>query len=140
MSRTLVQLRGVSKKGLLRKDHSNDVRDQARNRKFPSDGRPRRTVNRCKQDCIPEAATHGHRSRPSAGDYAFEPAGETHTLIVPDDVQEMVTLFYVTGNYTYVDPCGVALGYEDVFTKLEMASRYYESIGLAADYVRRFVR
>ncbi len=48
----------------------------------------------------------------SAGDYAFEPPGETHTLVVPDGVDEMVTLFHVTGGYTYVDPYGVALGYE----------------------------
>ena len=76
----------------------------------------------------------------SVGDYAFEPAGETHTLIVPDDVQEMATLFHVTAGYTYVDPYGVALGYEDVFTKLELASRHYELIGLGKDYVRRLVR
>jgi 2,4'-dihydroxyacetophenone dioxygenase len=40
----------------------------------------------------------------SPGDYAFEPPGETHTLVVPDDVKEMATLFHVTGGYTYVDP------------------------------------
>lgn len=76
----------------------------------------------------------------SAGDYAFEPAGETHTLVVPDGVQEMATLFHVTGGYTYVDPYGVALGYEDVFTKLELAIRHYESVGHGKDYVRRIVR
>ena len=76
----------------------------------------------------------------SAGDYVFEPAGETHTLVVPDGIGEMATLFHVTGGYTYVDPYGVALGYEDVFTKLEKASRYYESLGLGQDYMRRFVR
>jgi quercetin dioxygenase-like cupin family protein len=76
----------------------------------------------------------------SAGDYAFEPPGETHTLVVPDDVDEMATLFHVTGSYTYVDPYGVALGYEDVFTKLEKARLYYESLGLGPDHVRRFVR
>jgi 2,4'-dihydroxyacetophenone dioxygenase len=76
----------------------------------------------------------------SAGDYAFEPPGETHTLVVPDDVREMATLFHVTGGYTYVDPYGEALGYEDVFTKLEHASQHYESIGLGKDYVRRLVR
>jgi quercetin dioxygenase-like cupin family protein len=76
----------------------------------------------------------------SVGDYAFEPAGETHTLVVPDDVQEMATLFHVTGGYTYIDPYGVALGYEDVFTKLEQASRHYESVGFGKDYVRRLVR
>ena len=76
----------------------------------------------------------------SAGDYAFEPAGETHTLVVPDDVPEMVTLFHVTAGYTYIDPYGVALGYEDVFTKLALASRHYESVGLGKDHVRRMVR
>jgi 2,4'-dihydroxyacetophenone dioxygenase len=76
----------------------------------------------------------------SAGDYAFEPAGETHTLVVPDDIQEMATLFHVTGGYTYIDPYGTALGYEDVFTKLEQASRHYESVGFGKDYVRRLVR
>jgi 2,4'-dihydroxyacetophenone dioxygenase len=76
----------------------------------------------------------------SAGDYAFEPPGETHTLVVPDGVEEMATLFHVTGGYTYVDPYGVALGYEDVFTKLANASRHYEAIGLGPDYVKRLVR
>ena len=76
----------------------------------------------------------------SAGDYAFEPPGETHTLVVPDDAAGMTTLFHVTGGYTYIDPYGVALGYEDVFTKLEAASRHYELVGFGKDYVRRLVR
>jgi quercetin dioxygenase-like cupin family protein len=75
-----------------------------------------------------------------AGDYAFEPAGETHTLVIPDGVDETVTLFHVSGGYTYVDPEGVALGYEDVFTKLANARRHYEAIGLGADYAERFIR
>lgn len=66
--------------------------------------------------------------------YAFEPPGETHTLVVPEDVQEMITLFHVTGGYVYVDPDGVALGYEDVFTKLAAARAHYEKIGLGADF------
>ena len=76
----------------------------------------------------------------SAGDYAFEPPGETHTLVVPDDVTEMATLFHVTGGYTYVDPYGKALGYEDVFTKLENASRHYDAVGLGADFLKKIVR
>ena len=76
----------------------------------------------------------------TAGDYAFEPPGETHTLVVPDDVQEMATLFHVTGGYIYVDPLGVALGYEDVFTKLEHAVHHYDAVGLGKDHVRRIVR
>jgi 2,4'-dihydroxyacetophenone dioxygenase len=76
----------------------------------------------------------------TAGDYAFEPPGETHTLVVPDDVTEMMTLFHVTGGYTYVDPYGKALGYEDVFTKLASLRRHYETLGFGADYADRFVR
>jgi quercetin dioxygenase-like cupin family protein len=76
----------------------------------------------------------------AAGDYAFEPAGETHTLVVPEEVPEMVTLFHVSAGYTYIDPYGVALGYEDVFTKLEAASRHYESVGLGKDHVRKLTR
>jgi 2,4'-dihydroxyacetophenone dioxygenase len=76
----------------------------------------------------------------SAGDYAFEPPGETHTLVVPEDVEEMVTLFHVTGGYVYVDTVGNPLGYEDVFTKLEAATAHFKSLGLPDEYVNRFVR
>lgn len=71
---------------------------------------------------------------------AFEPPGETHTLVVPEGVEEMITWFHVTGGYTYVDPQGVAVGYEDVFTKLEAARNHYKAIGLGEDYVERFIR
>jgi len=74
------------------------------------------------------------------GSYAFEPPGETHTLVVPEDVPDMITLFHVTGGYVYVDPQGAALGYEDVFTKLEAAQTHYAGIGLGQDFVWRYVR
>ena len=74
------------------------------------------------------------------GSYAMEPPGETHTLIVPEDVTEMITLFYVTGAYIYVDPKGNTEGIEDVFSKLAAARGHYEKIGLGGDYVKRFIR
>jgi hypothetical protein len=40
----------------------------------------------------------------------------------------------------YVDPYGVATGYEDVFTKLEQATQHYEAVGLGKDYVKRLLR
>ncbi len=73
------------------------------------------------------------------GDYAFEPPGETHTLVVPEGVEEMVTLFHVTGGYVYVDPYGQALGYEDVFTKLAAARAHYAGNGLGVECVERLV-
>jgi hypothetical protein len=75
-----------------------------------------------------------------AGGYSFEPPGETHTLEVPDGVDEMTTLFHVTGAYIYVDPDGVANGIEDVFTKIDLARKHYEAVGLGADHVDRFIR
>lgn len=74
------------------------------------------------------------------GSYAFEPPGDIHTLEVPDGVQEMVTLFHVTGAYIYVDPDGNPVGVEDVFTKLEAAREHYAAVGLGADYVDQFIR
>jgi 2,4'-dihydroxyacetophenone dioxygenase len=74
------------------------------------------------------------------GSYAFEPAGETHTLVVPDDVDEMITLFHVTGGYVYVDTDGRALGYEDVFTKLDAARKHFTAIGLGAGHVQSLIR
>lgn len=74
------------------------------------------------------------------GDYAFEPPGQTHTLVVAEGVAEMITLFHVTGGYTYVDPYGQAIGYEDVFTKLEMARRHCYKLGLGENYLDGIVR
>ena len=74
------------------------------------------------------------------GSYVYEPPGETHTLIVPDGVDEMMTWFHNTGGYTYVDSDGVPMGYEDVFTKIEKARRHFTMIGLGEDYVNRFIR
>jgi 2,4'-dihydroxyacetophenone dioxygenase len=74
------------------------------------------------------------------GGYVFEPPGETHTLVVPDDVTEMITYFQVNGVMIYVDPWGKTVGYEDVFTKIEMCRAHYASVGLGEDYVDQFIR
>ena len=75
-----------------------------------------------------------------AGGYVYEPPGETHTLVVPEDCAEMITLFQVNGIMLYVDPDGNAVGYEDVFTKIALCRKHYAACGLGADYVERFVR
>ncbi|MFZ4534534.1 MAG: 2,4'-dihydroxyacetophenone dioxygenase family protein [Alsobacter sp.] len=74
------------------------------------------------------------------GAYVYEAPGETHTLVVDDDVDEMMTMFQVNGAMIYVDPDGAVQGYEDVFTKIDMCKRHYAAIGLGADYVERFIR
>ncbi len=74
------------------------------------------------------------------GSFVYEPPGEIHTLIVPDDCAEMITFFNIGGAMIYVDDAGRQTGYEDVFTKIDMCRAYYAAVGLGADYVDRFVR
>ena len=82
-----------------------------------------------------------HDWHAAPGTYVFEPPGETHTLVVDEDCDEMVALFHVTGNLIYVDPeTGATTGYDDVFTKLEKARAWYKECGLGEDYVEQFLR
>lgn len=75
----------------------------------------------------------------SPGKFLFEPPGETHTLVVDSD-DEMITFFNVNGAMIYVDEEGKAVGYEDVFTKIEMCIRHYTSVGLGKSFVEKFIR
>lgn len=74
------------------------------------------------------------------GSYVYEPPGETHTLVVPEGVEEMITYFQVNGVMVYVDPWGKTMGYEDVFTKIDMCRAHYKTVGLGEDFVDRFIR
>ena len=74
------------------------------------------------------------------GGFAFEPPGETHTLVVPKGCTEMLTLFQVNGSLLYVDPQGNSTGYDDVFTRIEKARAHYAAVGLGEDYVEQFIR
>jgi len=76
----------------------------------------------------------------TAGSYVFEPPGETHTLVVDADVEEMVTFFNISGCMYYVDAEGRNTGFEDVFTKIDMCRAHYADVGLGADTVDRFIR
>jgi quercetin dioxygenase-like cupin family protein len=74
------------------------------------------------------------------GDFVYEPPGEIHTLEVPADCSEMITFFNISGAMIYLDEQSRQVGYEDVFTKIEMCRAHYEAVGLGADYVDEFVR
>ena len=81
-----------------------------------------------------------HDWEATEGSYVYEPPGETHTLVVPEGVEEMITFFQVNGVMCYVDPYGEILGYEDVFTKIDLCRTHYEQVGLGAGYVDQFIR
>ena len=74
----------------------------------------------------------------TAGSYVFEPPGDVHTLIA--DAGESLTMFWITGTLIELDPQGRTVGYADVFTRIEQASRHFAQVGLGADYVRRYIR
>ena len=74
------------------------------------------------------------------GAFVYEPPGEIHTLTVPADCPEMITFFNISGAMIYLDADGRTIGYEDVFTKIEMCRRHYAEVGLGADYVDAFIR
>lgn len=81
-----------------------------------------------------------HAWMAEAGSYVYEPPGETHTLVVPEGCNEMVTLFQVTGSLMYVDPQGNSTGYDDVFTRLDKARAHYAAVGLGESFVDQFIR
>ena len=74
------------------------------------------------------------------GAYVYEAPGETHTLVVEDDVPEMITMFQVNGAMIYVDPDGGVQGYEDVFTRIALCRRHYAAVGLGEAFVEQFIR
>ena len=76
----------------------------------------------------------------SEGSFVFEPPGEIHTLVVPEDCDEMITFFNIAGAMIYLDPAGRQIGYEDVFTKIDMCRAHYAGTGLGAAYVDQFIR
>ena len=81
-----------------------------------------------------------HDWEATEGSYVFEPPGETHTLYVPEDVEEMITFFNISGCMYYVDENGAHTGFEDVFTKIDMCRKHYVEAGLGEGYVDQFVR
>jgi hypothetical protein len=76
----------------------------------------------------------------TTGSFVYEPPGETHTLIVDADTEEMITLFHIHGAMIYLDDQGRHIGYEDVHTKIEMCRRHYQGVGLGDEFVRQFIR
>jgi 2,4'-dihydroxyacetophenone dioxygenase len=81
-----------------------------------------------------------HTWQAKEGMFVFEPPGETHTLVVDEDQDEMMTLFQVHGAMIYVDAKGKTVGFDDVFTKLERCRKHFEEVGLGSHYIEAFIR
>jgi hypothetical protein len=81
-----------------------------------------------------------HEWTAEEGSFVYEPPGETHTLVVPEDCAEMITFFNISGAMIYLDESGQQTGYEDVFSKIEMCRAHYTAAGLGAGFVDQFIR
>ena len=74
------------------------------------------------------------------GTFIFEPPGETHTLVVDRDIGHMTVLFHNFGPIIRVDEHGNTTGFDDVFTRIELAKSHYGQTPLGEDYVRSLIR
>jgi hypothetical protein len=52
----------------------------------------------------------------------------------------MITFFNISGAMIYLDAEDRTIGYEDVWTKIDLCRRHYAAVGLGAQYVDQFVR
>jgi hypothetical protein len=52
----------------------------------------------------------------------------------------MITFFNISGAMIYLDAEGRQIGYEDVWSKIEMCRRHYEDVGLGSTHADQFVR
>ena len=75
-----------------------------------------------------------------AGTFLYEPAGETHTLVVRPEEGHMLTLFHSMGPIIYVDERGEQVGYDDVFTRLDRCKAHYRANGLGEETATRLIR
>ena len=54
--------------------------------------------------------------------------GETHTLVVPDDVVGVIRYLLCNGVIYYVDPHAKRLDYKDIFIKIDMCRAHFEKL------------
>jgi hypothetical protein len=77
----------------------------------------------------------------TAGTFIFEPSGESHTLVIPEDATEpAIILFVVSGALIFTDDDGNFAAYEDGFTILELARDHYREQGLDVSRLDALIR
>jgi hypothetical protein len=77
------------------------------------------------------------------GTFIYEPAGESHTLVITEDSPEpALIMFVVEGALIYLDKPtnGSVAAYEDGFTLLELTRTHYRKAGLDAGELDLLIR
>lgn len=85
----------------------------------------------------------GYRERDwvaTPGSFVYEAAGDIHSLYIPADPGHMTALFHIYGPLIYLDDDGNAVGYEDVFVRIDKYAEYCRAVGLGEDWVRSMIR
>ena len=52
----------------------------------------------------------------------------------------MITFFNNAGPVIYIDESGKQVGYDDVFTKIDLCRSWYKKCGLGTEYIDQFIR
>ncbi|MGC3983004.1 MAG: 2,4'-dihydroxyacetophenone dioxygenase family protein [Steroidobacteraceae bacterium] len=71
-----------------------------------------------------------HEWTATAGDFVYEPPGESHTLVAYDSGEPMRVFFVVQGPLIWLDEQGAAIGHYDVFDYIAAAQHHYTQVGL----------
>jgi 2,4'-dihydroxyacetophenone dioxygenase len=81
-----------------------------------------------------------HEWTATAGDFIYEPPGESHTLVAYDSGEPMRVFFVVQGPLIWLDENGSAVGQYDVFDYIDAARMHYEKVGIGAKYLGSLLR
>jgi 2,4'-dihydroxyacetophenone dioxygenase len=81
-----------------------------------------------------------HEWTATAGDFVYEPPGESHTLVAYDSGEPMRVFFVVQGPLVWLDEQGNGLSHYDVFDYMTAAREHYEKVGIGAGYIDRLLR
>ncbi len=84
---------------------------------------------------------HDWIARP--GTYIYEPAGESHTLVITEDSPEPAVVFFIVeGGLIYTDKSvdGGFQAYEDGFSALELSRKHYREAGLDVGELDAMIR
>ena len=65
---------------------------------------------------------------------------EMQIVAVPEDCEEMITFFNISTCMVYLDKDNKQIGFEDVFTKIDMCRKHYAACGLGEAFVDQFIR
>lgn len=76
----------------------------------------------------------------TAGDFVYEPPGESHTLIAYDSDEPMRVFFVVQAPLIWLDEHGARLASYDVSDYIAAARTHYEQVGIGAAYVDSLFR